>query len=132
MHFIHARKKPRGRKTIYLNIVANVRPQKEDPHCIRFTVSRDRLDYPGPTATENSKIQTANLLFNSTISTRGGRFICIDLRDFYLGTPMNRYEYMWIKMADIPQDIMDQYGITAKAINGKVLVEIRKGMYGLK
>ena len=39
---------------------------------------------------------------------------------------------MWIKMVDIPQDIIDQYGLTAKAVNGKVLVEIRKGMYGLK
>ena len=58
--------------------------------------------------------------------------MCIDLKDFYLGTPMNRYEYMWIKMADIPQDIIDQYGLTEKAVNGKVLVEIRKGVYGLK
>ena len=35
-------------------------------------------------------------------------------------------------MAGIPQDIIDQYGLRAKAVNGKVLVEIRKGMYGLK
>ena len=109
-----------------------MRPQKEDPHRICFTVSGDRLDYPGPTATETSEIQTANLLFNSTISTRGGGFMCIDLKDFYLLTPMNWYEYMWIKMANTPQDIIDQYGLTAKAVNGKVLVEIRKGMYGLK
>ena len=39
---------------------------------------------------------------------------------------------MWIKMLDIPQDIIDQYRLTEKSINGKVLVEIRKGMYGLK
>ena len=58
--------------------------------------------------------------------------MCIYLKDFYLGTPMNRYDYMWIKMADTPQDIIYQYGLTAKAVNGKVLVEIRKGMYGLK
>ena len=45
---------------------------------------------------------------------------------------MNRYEYMWIKMSDIPQDIIDQYGLTDKAVNGNVLVEIRKGMYRLK
>ena len=56
----------------------------------------------------------------------------IDLKDFYLGTPMNWYEYMWIKMADTPQDIINQYGLTEKSVNGKVLVEIRKGMYGLK
>ena len=35
-------------------------------------------------------------------------------------------------MADIPKDIIDQYISTAKAVNGKVLVEIRKGMYILK
>ena len=61
MHFIHAGDKPRGRKTTYLNIVANVRPQKEDPYRIRFTVGGDRLDYPGPTATKTAEIQTANL-----------------------------------------------------------------------
>ena len=108
MYFIHAREKQRGRKTTYLNIVANVISQKEDLHHICFTVGRDRLDYPIPTATETAEIKTANLLFNSKISTRGGRFMCIDLKDFYLGTPMNRYEYMWIKMADIPQDIINQ------------------------
>ena len=58
--------------------------------------------------------------------------MCIDLKYFYLGTPINWYEYMWLKMADTPQDIIDQYGLTAKAVNGKVLVEIWKGMYGLK
>ena len=45
---------------------------------------------------------------------------------------MKRYQYMWIKMSDIPQDTIDQYGLKEKAVNGKVLVEIRKGMYGLK
>ena len=33
--------------------------------------------------------------------------MCINLKDFYLGTPMNRYKYMWIKMSGIPQDIID-------------------------
>ena len=36
IHLIHARNKPRGRKTTYLNSVANVHPQKEDPYCIRY------------------------------------------------------------------------------------------------
>ena len=54
--------------------------------------------------------------------------MCIDLKYFYLGTPMNRYEYMWIKMANIPQDIIDQYGLTAKAVwILAVLVEVGPG-----
>ena len=35
-------------------------------------------------------------------------------------------------MSNIPQDIIDQYELNKKAVNGKVLSEIRKGMYGLK
>ena len=58
--------------------------------------------------------------------------MCIDFKDFNIGKPMNWYEYMWIKIADILQDIIDQYGLTGKAVNEKVLVEICKGMYGLK
>ena len=49
--------------------------------------------------------------------------MCIDLKDFYLGTPMNRYKYMWIKMSDIPQYIINQYRLKEKAVNGKVLFQ---------
>ena len=72
MHLIHAVTNREVEKTTYLNILANVRPQKEDPHRVQFTVSGNQLDYTGPTATKNFEIQTANLLFKSTISTRGG------------------------------------------------------------
>ena len=82
IHFINARDKPRGIKTTYLNIVSNVRPQKEDPYRICFTVDGDRLDYPGPTATKTAETQTTNLIFNSKISTKGGQFMCIDLNGF--------------------------------------------------
>jgi hypothetical protein len=44
---------------------------------------------------------------------------------------MNRFEYMWIPIKDIPAEIMQQYKLDALAVNGKVMVEIRKGMYGL-
>ena len=46
---------------------------------------------------------SAHLLFNSKISTKGGRFMCINLKDFYPGKPTNWYKYMWIKMSDIPK-----------------------------
>ena len=44
---------------------------------------------------------------------------------------MQRYEYMFIYIKDIPPDIVEQYNLNEIAINGKVYVEIRKGMYGL-
>jgi hypothetical protein len=62
------------------------------------------------------------LLLNSVISTPGARFITFDLKDFYLGTPMMRKEYMRIPLASIPQTIVDQYALLAKAHKGFVLV----------
>ena len=55
----------------------------------------------------------------------------IDIKDYYLVTPMNRYEYMKIPVKHIPEDIMLQYNLTNLIVNDHVMVEIRKGMYGL-
>jgi len=44
---------------------------------------------------------------------------------------MDRYEYMAIPMADIPQTITDQYNLQDLVINGVMYVEIQNGMYGL-
>ena len=44
---------------------------------------------------------------------------------------MQRFEYIFIYLKDIPPDIIQQYNLNDIAINGKVYVEIRKGMYGL-
>ena len=34
-----------------------------------------------------------------------------DIVDFYLGTPMQWYEYMFIYIKDIPADIVEQYNV---------------------
>ena len=53
----------------------------------------------------------------------------IDIKDFYLNTPMERYEYMRIKITNIPDDIIRQYNIQTKVTkDGFFYVEVRKGM----
>jgi hypothetical protein len=71
------------------------------------------------------------LLFNSVISTPNTGLAVFDLKDFYLGTYMERYEYMRIPLSAIPQSIIEQYALLKYVHNGHVLVEISKGMYGL-
>jgi hypothetical protein len=44
---------------------------------------------------------------------------------------MERYEYMRIPVKDIPAVIMEQYKLWPLVHNGFVLVEIRRGIYGL-
>ena len=45
---------------------------------------------------------------------------------------MKRYEYVRIKLPDIPDEVIVEYNLRDKADeNGYVYVEVRKGMYGL-
>ncbi len=74
---------------------------------------------------------TVKLLLNSTISTEGARFMCTDVKDFYLNTEMDRYEYMWIPVHLLDDEVIAAYDIAGMIVNGRVLVEIQKGMYGL-
>ena len=72
------------------------------------------------------------LLINSVILTKGEKFMGLDLKDFYLNTPMQRPEYMKMKLAIFPEDVIEEYGFTDKATSDVYVdVEITKGMYGL-
>ena len=56
----------------------------------------------------------------------------INIKDFYLNTPMPRYEYMRLKLEDLPKDSIDKYKIRDKVTkDGYIYVKIHKGMYGL-
>ena len=56
----------------------------------------------------------------------------INIKDFYLNTPMPRYEYMQLKLNDLPDDFVAQNGLAAKVnADGYVYVQIRRGMYRL-
>ena len=56
----------------------------------------------------------------------------IDIKNFYLKTPMARYEYMRLEIPELPQDFIDEYKLHDKTTkDGYLYLEIRKCMYGL-
>ena len=94
---------PAGRTVTYSRLVASIRPHKTETHCVRVTVSGNRLDFPGDTTTNCASLTTTKCLLNSTISTPGARFITLEINIFYYNTPMGRYEYMKISLAILPE-----------------------------
>jgi hypothetical protein len=56
----------------------------------------------------------------------------IDIKNYYIGTPLPRFEYMKMLLSRFPEEIIQQYNLNALAVDGWVYIEIRKGMYGLK
>ena len=67
------------------------------------------INYPGDCGTPTADLLTVKLLFNSVISTKGAKCVMLDVKDFYLNTPMARYEYMRLKLTDIPEEIIIEY-----------------------
>ena len=109
-----------------------MRPQKEDPNRTRITIGGNRICYPGDTGTKTGSLEVVKLQINSVLSTKDARFACYDISNFYLGTPMDRPEYVRIHISQIPQDFIDEYDLTKYEHNGWIYFEITKGVYGLK
>ncbi len=125
--------KDRAKDVTYGLITVLIRPEKiDEPNRTRLVAGGDRIHYPGDAGTPTADLLTVKLLLNSIISTPGAKFFTMDIKDFYLNTPMKRYEYMRLRLSDLPQDVIDHYQLRRLATpDGFVYCEIRKGMYGL-
>jgi hypothetical protein len=123
---------PKDRKITYGKIVCDYKPHKTEKERVRLTVGGDRLDYSGDVATSTADITTFKILINSTLSTEDAAMMMMDIKNYYLGTPLPRFEYMKMLLSRFPEEIVQKYRLNALAVDGWVYIEIRKGMYGLK
>jgi hypothetical protein len=99
---------------------------------VRITVRGDKLNYSGDVATSTADITTFKILINSTLSTEDAAMMMMDIKNYYLGTLLPRFEYMKFLLSRFPEEIIQKYNLNALAVDGGVYIEIRKGMYGLK
>ena len=129
----HSVPKERTKDVTYGLITCLIRPEKiEEPNRTRLVAGGDRVHYPYDAGTPTADLLTVKLLINSIISTPGARFFTMDIKNFYLCTPMERYEYMRLKLSDMPDDVILHYKLRDIATpDGYVYCEIRQGMYGL-
>jgi len=90
------------------------------------------INYPGDCGTPTADLLTVKLMFNSIISTPNAKFMTIDIKDFYLMTPMDRFEYFRMKLELFPQDIIEDYGLRDKVdADGNVFCEVQGGQAGI-
>jgi hypothetical protein len=130
--FIKLSNIPKDRKITYGKIVCDYKPHKKEKERVWLTVGGDRLDYSGDVATSTAYITTFKILINSTLSTEDAVMMMMDKKNYYLRTPLPRFEYMKMLLSRFPEEIIQKYNLNALAVNSWVYIEIRKGMYGLK
>jgi hypothetical protein len=90
------------------------------------------LDHSGDVSTSTADITTFKILINSTLSTKDSAMMMMDIKNYYLGTPLPQFEYKKMLLSRFPEEIIQSYNLNNLAVDGWVYIEIRKGMYGLK
>ncbi len=78
----------------YMNPVVDYRPQKEDPYQIRITAGGNLINYDESNASvRTADLDTAKLHWNSVFSTPLARYMCLDIKNFYLTAALEYIEY---------------------------------------
>jgi hypothetical protein len=85
----------RAKDVTYGLVTCLIRLEKtNEPNRTRLVAGGDRVYYPFNAGTPTTDLLIIKLLINSVISTPGTRFFMMDIKNFYLCTPMTRYEYI--------------------------------------
>ncbi len=115
----------------YACIVVDFCPQKDNPYHIRITAGGNLTTYPEELSTRTTDLTTSKLMWKSILSTEGAKYMCSDIKNFYLTAALNRYKYMKMPLTLFTEWIVKQYNLKAHALNGFVYQEMRHAVWGL-
>ena len=132
MHFILRSQIAPGRMWSYYNPQVKIKIKEGvETYRVRGTYGGDKGDYEGDRTAWVADLTTIKIMLNAAVS-EDADFICADIKDFYLGTTLERPEYMRIHKRQIPRDIQLRYNLDSMwDTDDCVFVEINKGIYGL-
>jgi hypothetical protein len=116
--FIKLTNIPKYRQITYGKLVCDYKPHKKEKERVRLTVGGDRLDYSGDVGTSTADITTFKILINSTLSTADAAMMMMDIKKYYVGTPLPRFEYMKMLLSRFLEEIVDKYNLGALAVDG--------------
>jgi hypothetical protein len=72
-------------------VACEIQEGKDDKNCTRII-------YPGNAGTNTASLELIKLMLNRVISRKGVQLVGIDIKNFYLDTPMVDPEYVQIKI----------------------------------
>jgi hypothetical protein len=85
-------------------MVCDNKPHKQEKERVRLTVGGDKLDYSGDVATSTADITIFKILINRTLCTEDADMMMMDIKHYYLGTPLPRFEYMKMLLSRFPKE----------------------------
>ncbi len=100
---------PTNRTIRYARVVVDLRPQKTDSYWVWITAGGNLINYPGELTMKTADLTTSKLMWNSDLSTKGAKYMCLDIKNFYLTAPLDCFEYMKMPISLFPSWTREQY-----------------------
>jgi hypothetical protein len=120
-----------GTKFTYANPVIDHRPQKEDPNRTWITAGGNLIQCNLEISVRTADINTTKLHWNSIVSMKKARYMCLDIKFFYLTAALEYFEYMHIPLSYFPAWTMEQYNLNKHAYNGYIYIKMQRAVWGL-
>jgi hypothetical protein len=76
-------------------------------------------------------LDTAKLHLNSVISTNGAKYMCLDIKNFYLTAKLEYFEFMQMPLNLFPIWIQNQYNLNQYEYKGYAYLEMQRAVWGL-
>jgi hypothetical protein len=115
----------------YANPIVDYRPQKEDSHRIRIKAGGNSINYKGNALVCTADLYTEKLHWNSVVSTPDARYMCLDIKNFYLTTALEYFKYMKIPIALFPSWMIEQYNLNKLGLDALVYIKMQRTVWGL-
>ena len=110
-------------------MVCEYRPDKDDPNRMHIIISGGHILVTFDVSTPTGYLELVKLMINSVLSRQNARFDAFDIKNFYLDTPMEKPEYVRVKLEDIPQEFIEEYRLLENERHVWVYFEIVCGCY---
>jgi hypothetical protein len=97
---------------------------------IRGTIGGDHTNFVGAVSARTASLEVVRTLLNSVLADDADFMHC-DISDYYLGTPMDRPEFMRIHRRQLSSTIIAEYYLEKYFEDDCIYFQVDKGMYGL-
>ena len=115
----------------HTRVVCEYRPDKDNPNRTRIAITGGHILVPFDVSTRTSSLELVKPMINCVLSRQNTRFAAFDIKTFYLDTPMEKPEYVRVKLEDISQELIEEYHLLENERHGWVYFGIVRGCYRL-
>ena len=116
---------------LHKRVVYEYLPYKDDQNSKRITITGGHILVPFDVSTPTVSLELVNLVVYRVLSRQNAQFSAFDIKNYYLDTPMEKPEYVRVKLEYLPQEYIEEYHQLENKRHRWVDFVIFRGCYGL-